>query len=183
MLVKGATVNESLSRCSGIDITNKESTVFGHPTCFFSFIIDVALHTIWVMQFVAIFHLSYFSLHLCMCGYACARDTALIICLCQLCFRGFDNLELLYNKVILSFYLNLLSASILLKTQIENHLGMTGPRWAPCWPHEVCYRGMMIVRRTSKKPITNSMVTRSLTHICFTELMLGVRIFWHCGSI
>ena len=21
------------------------------------------------------------------------------------------------------------------------HLGPTGPRWAPCWPHEVCYLG------------------------------------------
>ena len=22
------------------------------------------------------------------------------------------------------------------------HLGPTGPRWAPCWPHELCYLGM-----------------------------------------
>ena len=21
------------------------------------------------------------------------------------------------------------------------HLGSTGPRWAPCWPHELCYLG------------------------------------------
>ena len=21
------------------------------------------------------------------------------------------------------------------------HLGPTGPRWAPCWPHEICYLG------------------------------------------
>ena len=21
------------------------------------------------------------------------------------------------------------------------HLGLTGPRWAPCWPHELCYLG------------------------------------------
>ena len=21
------------------------------------------------------------------------------------------------------------------------HLGTTGPRWAPCWPHEPCYQG------------------------------------------
>ena len=21
------------------------------------------------------------------------------------------------------------------------HLGPTGPRWAPCWPHELCYLG------------------------------------------
>ena len=23
------------------------------------------------------------------------------------------------------------------------HLGPAGPRWAPCWPHEPCYRGMI----------------------------------------
>ena len=22
------------------------------------------------------------------------------------------------------------------------HLGPTGPRWAPCWPHELCYLGL-----------------------------------------
>ena len=24
------------------------------------------------------------------------------------------------------------------------HLGPTGPRWAPCWPHESCYLGMYL---------------------------------------
>ena len=24
------------------------------------------------------------------------------------------------------------------------HLGPVGPRWAPCWPHEPCYRGIEI---------------------------------------
>ena len=24
------------------------------------------------------------------------------------------------------------------------HLGLTGPRWAPCWPHEPCYQGSYI---------------------------------------
>ena len=24
------------------------------------------------------------------------------------------------------------------------HLGPTGPRWAPCWPHESCYLGMYV---------------------------------------
>ena len=23
------------------------------------------------------------------------------------------------------------------------HLGPTGPRWAPCWPHELCYLGCL----------------------------------------
>ena len=26
------------------------------------------------------------------------------------------------------------------------HLGLTGPRWAPCWPHELCYLGRQLVR-------------------------------------
>ena len=25
---------------------------------------------------------------------------------------------------------------------LGSHLGPTGPRWAPCWPHELCYLGM-----------------------------------------
>ena len=25
------------------------------------------------------------------------------------------------------------------------HLGLTGPRWAPCWPHEPCYLGFLLV--------------------------------------
>ena len=25
------------------------------------------------------------------------------------------------------------------------HLGLTGPRWAPCWPHELCYLGRGIL--------------------------------------
>ena len=25
--------------------------------------------------------------------------------------------------------------------QHEAHLRQTGPRWSPCWPHELCYRG------------------------------------------
>ena len=28
--------------------------------------------------------------------------------------------------------------------QHEAHLGPTGPRWAPCWPHEICYIGWYV---------------------------------------
>ena len=24
------------------------------------------------------------------------------------------------------------------------HLGPTGPRWDPCWPHESCYKGLYL---------------------------------------
>ena len=27
--------------------------------------------------------------------------------------------------------------------KIGAHLGQTGPRWAPCWPHEPCYLGTL----------------------------------------
>ena len=29
------------------------------------------------------------------------------------------------------------------------HLRPTGPRWAPCWPHELCYLGYMVIPPTS----------------------------------
>ena len=36
---------------------------------------------------------------------------------------------------------NALSEQVLGK-QHGAHLGPTGPRWAPCWPHGLCYRGL-----------------------------------------
>ena len=59
----------------------------------------------------------YFAIFLTsVCIYVCVgmheRDS---MCLCQLCTRDFDSLELLHDKVKLSSYLNLLSAAILLK--------------------------------------------------------------------
>ena len=30
--------------------------------------------------------------------------------------------------------------------QREANLGPTGPRWAPCWPHELCYLGLALSR-------------------------------------
>ena len=30
------------------------------------------------------------------------------------------------------------------------HLGMTGPRWAPCWPHEPCHLGSFPISRFPK---------------------------------
>ena len=32
-------------------------------------------------------------------------------------------------------------ASEIARCQHGAHLGPTGPRWAPCWPHELCYLG------------------------------------------
>ena len=32
--------------------------------------------------------------------------------------------------------------------QLGAHPGPTGPRWAPCWPHEPCYLGTALCRNT-----------------------------------
>ena len=31
------------------------------------------------------------------------------------------------------------------------HLGPTGPRWAPCWPHELCYLWLMLHPQATKR--------------------------------
>ena len=38
------------------------------------------------------------------------------------------------------------------------HLGLVGPRWAPCWPHEPCYQGCSGINRTN---YLRSQLTRS----------------------
>ena len=49
------------------------------------------------------------------------------------------------------------------------HLGLTGPRWAPCWPHELCYLGMppfiFISTNRSKLKFPSSLLRGSLTCI------------------
>ena len=76
------------------------------------------------------------------------------------------------------------------------HLRPTGPRWAPCWPHELCYLGMAAFsqttfsnafswmkrygfrlklvqiiawHRTGDKPLSEPMLVSLLTHICVTR--------------
>ena len=48
------------------------------------------------------------------------------------------------------------------------HLGPTGPRWAPCWPHELCYLGC----------ISNDMICR-IAHATLCSLA-GVDACWYC---
>ena len=40
------------------------------------------------------------------------------------------------------------------------HLGPVGPRWAPCWPHEPCYQGMLIgqVWKYGNQPCTATII-------------------------
>ena len=51
------------------------------------------------------------------------------------------------------------------------HLGPTGPRWAPCWPHEPCYLG------SSSWKITPSWLVHSIAHVTkhpVTMLLIGI---------
>ena len=41
------------------------------------------------------------------------------------------------------------------------HLGPVGPRWAPCWPHEPCYRGMRSHPMCIYLPIHHSRASES----------------------
>ena len=44
------------------------------------------------------------------------------------------------------------------------HLGPTEPRWAPCWPHELCYLGNHVFR-----------------HACFHPVRISVKISNYLG--
>ena len=49
------------------------------------------------------------------------------------------------------------------------HLGPTGPRWAPCWPHELCYLGIVpdqVTAQIAKAFGSTSMKYRSMSTRC-----------------
>ena len=50
------------------------------------------------------------------------------------------------------------------------HLGLTGPRWAPCWPHESCYLGIVEIHRKS----AGTLVIRCLTCLCTGPKLEGL---------
>ena len=55
---------------------------------------------------------------------------------------GQRNLEVnISNSSVLNEELDTLIARFMGPTWA--HLGPTGPRWAPCWPHELCYLGRL----------------------------------------
>ena len=35
------------------------------------------------------------------------------------------------------------------------HLGPKGPRWTPCWPHELCYLGSLIIDSRNGFPLVD----------------------------
>ena len=66
------------------------------------------------------------------------------------------NLQYAHSSVVLCFVLLIITVTVDIRpsagtvlTKLDTpdrkvhgaHLGPTGPRWAPCWPHELCYLG------------------------------------------
>ena len=50
------------------------------------------------------------------------------------------------------------------------HLGPTGPRWAPCWPHEPCYLGY----------VTNALLREIISpkDVSFWGMIIWKRLWW-----
>ena len=63
------------------------------------------------------------------------------------------------------------------------HLGPTGPRWAPCWPHELCYLGIWpimsshLVFNISNALHFISLVTQRMMFRIISYLVLYTRLF------
>ena len=73
------------------------------------------------------------------------------------------------------------------------HLGPVGPRWAPCWPHEPCYQGLLASERFVKITLmyTSLMEHRKSTKLTYFDcdiyhyikkqtfcLISYIHIFW-----
>ena len=52
------------------------------------------------------------------------------------------------------------------------HLGPTGPRWAPCWPHEPCYQGRLELMVT----LLCDVITAESNNYVFIQLNCCVEI-------
>ena len=55
---------------------------------------------------------------------------------------------------------------------MEVHLGLTGPRWAPCWPHEPCYLGAY-----SNLVLWHQTNPRHLCHL-FHRVQIGTKLIF-----
>ena len=61
------------------------------------------------------------------------------------------------------------------------HLGPTGPRWDPCWPHELCYLGCSIYHyitqgtaMTVAEHVSDFNLTTDNPHLALTSELWGV---------
>ena len=62
------------------------------------------------------------------------------------------------------------------------HLGSTGPRWAPCWPHEFCYLGRQSVWCPFLRLLhSSSLVTVRLSVGYENGWLAGITILWSFG--
>ena len=62
------------------------------------------------------------------------------------------------------------------------HLGPTGPRWAPCWPHELCY----LCRKShcgDKTVVRSSYLHNGISYICKMSSLYWIRALWGPISI
>ena len=55
-------------------------------------------------------------------------------------------------------------------------LGPTGPRWAQCWPHELCYLGLLI-------PAWDTCFSHQSPHIFYAKFCLLVEIMYLPGIV
>ena len=68
------------------------------------------------------------------------------------------------------------------------HLGATGPRWAPCWPHELCYLGLYYYEHMEdeeywgRKAITNTFTVFQLTMWTSCEILIKLGHYHLCAS-
>ena len=66
-------------------------------------------------------------------------------------------------------------------------LGLTGPRWAPCWPRELCYLGctwsnniLTSVNINIAIPPLELMLSNCIKHaVCWNDIMLLISYFPH----
>ena len=79
--------------------------------------------------------------------------------------RNYTNGRLVWNVGIVHWCKCFYSLCYSLRLPESNehgaHLGPTGPRWAPCWPHEPCYLGCSLPLGIGcKAPVPNIWKTR-----------------------
>ena len=67
------------------------------------------------------------------------------------------------------------------------HLGPTGPRWAPCWPHELCYLGLIWTQfppLNTLRPIPNCRHLQTTLSNAFCWMKMNdVRLIFHWSLI
>ena len=69
----------------------------------------------------------------------------------------------------ISIVMSVTRTTLMTRSQHWALLGPTGPRWAPCWPHELCYLG------GKSNHSLKVGVTMVAAHCCWMELCCSLR--------